>query len=431
MNKISEIPEQESIPENPAVETSADPWRCEECGSLEVSYRTWVDSNTGQVAPAAPEQDDLWCDGCEEHTYQIRESELMSATVELWWRDGKLPLRRKNNLKIRAMNKNLIEKIAPQLTELMIKKMETLTEAWRKPWIADLAHGLPRNLRGTPYRGGNILMLLFLSEIAGYSTPLFMTFKQAKEEGLNILKGSGSFPVFFWKLYIRHKETRKKIELADYYRLPQEQRRQYDVLPVMRYYPVFNIDQTDMSEQQPERYASLTTPTGPKDYSDGLTCEVLDRMLAEQSWLCPILLKSGNRASYSPTLDRIVCPEKRQFPEGAAFYTTLLHEVTHSTGHAERLNRPFGACYRDADYIREELVAELTAALCGAMLGFATTPREESAAYIKDWLAEFRKEPTYLFDILTDVNRAARMISERLAGGEESDSSEAIPAEAA
>ena len=99
------------------------------------------------------------------------------------------------------MNKNLIEKIAPQLTELMIKKMETLTEEWRKPWIADLAHGLPRNLRGTPYRGGNILMLLFLSEIAGYRTPLFMTFKQAKEEGLNILKGSGSFPVFFWKLY--------------------------------------------------------------------------------------------------------------------------------------------------------------------------------------------------------------------------------------
>ena len=106
-------------------------------------------------------------------------------------------------------------------------------------------------------------------------------------------------------------------------------------------------------------------------------------------------------------------------------------KMAHSTGHAERLNRPFGACYGDADYIREELVAELTAALCGAMLGFATTPREESAAYIKDWLAEFRKEPTYLFDILTDVNRAARMISERLAGGEESDSSEAIPAEAA
>ena len=237
------------------------------------------------------------------------------------------------------MNKNLIEKIAPQLTELMIKKMETLTGEWRKPWIADLAHGLPRNLRGTHYRGGNILMLLFLSEIAGYRTPLFMTFKQAKEEGLNILKGSGSFPVFFWKLYIRHKETRKKIELAEYYRLPQEQRRQYDVLPVMRYYPVFNIDQTDMQEQQPERYTTLTTPTGPKDYSDGLTCEVLDRMQTEQSWGCPILQKSGDAAFYSPCDDRIVLPRQEQFHDLEAFYSTMLHEMSYPNFYIIPTNR--------------------------------------------------------------------------------------------
>ena len=70
-----------------------------------------------------------------------------------------------------------------------------------------------------------------------------------------------------------------------------------------------------------------------------MACEPLDRMLAEQSWLCPILLKSGNRASYSPTLDRIVCPEKRQFPEGAAFYTTLLHEVTYPNFYIIPTNR--------------------------------------------------------------------------------------------
>ena len=94
-----------------------------------------------------------------------------------------------------------------------------------------------------------------------------------------------------------------------------------------------------MQERHPERYSSLTTPTGPKDYSDGLACEPLDRMLMEQSWLCPILLKSGDRASYSPTLDRIVCPEKRQFPEGAAFYTTLLHEVTYPNFYIIPTNR--------------------------------------------------------------------------------------------
>ena len=157
------------------------------------------------------------------------------------------------------MNQTIIDTIAPRLTELVIKKIETLTGDWQKPWIADMTHGLPRNLRGTPYRAGNVLMLLFLSEIMGYRTPVFMTFRQAKEEALNIRKGSDAFPVYFWKMYVRHKETRKKIELAEYYRLPTEQQKHYDLIPVMRYYPVFNLDQTDMQEQQPERYAQLTT----------------------------------------------------------------------------------------------------------------------------------------------------------------------------
>lgn len=329
------------------------------------------------------------------------------------------------------MNKNLIEAIAPRLTELMIKKMETLTEEWRKPWIADLAHGLPRNLRGTPYRGGNILMLLFLSEIAGFRTPVFLTFRQAKEEGLNILKGSRSFPVFFWKLYIRHKETRRKLEAEEYYRLPRERQKEYDVLPVMRFYPVFNIDQTDLQARQPERYVSLTTPPEPKDYSDGMFCKPLDRMLEQDAWLCPIHLRYSDKASYSPSLDRIICPLKEQFPKGDAFYTTLLHEMAHSTGHSDRLGRKLGHGRSTPEYMREELVAELTAALCGAMLGFATTPREASVAYLKDWLEEFHKKPTYLFDILTDVNRAARVITGRLPGIRETDTPDTIPAEAA
>ena len=174
------------------------------------------------------------------------------------------------------MNKNLIER-SLQPTELMIKKMETLTEAWRKPWIADLAHGLPRNLRGTPYRGGNILMLLFLSEIAGYSTPLFMTFKQAKEEGLNILKGSGSFPVFSLGNCIS--AIRRPARRLSWRTITACRRSSggNTTLPVMRYYPVFNIDQTDMSGTAAEGYASLTTPAGPKDYRTVWTCEVLDR----------------------------------------------------------------------------------------------------------------------------------------------------------
>ena len=297
-------------------------------------------------------------------------------------------------------NNNLIDAIAPRLTELMIQRIEHLETDWQKPWITDLAHGLPRNLRGTPYRAGNILMLLFLSEIAGYQTPIFMTFRQAKEEGLNILKGS-----------------RRKIDLEEYRQLPKEARIQYEVIPIIRYYSVFNLDQTDMQEKQPERYAALTARAEQKNYSDGMVCEPIDRMIEQQSWLCPIELRYGDRAYYTRLHDWVVCPLKEQFPKGEAFYGTLLHEIAHSTGHAERLNRTMGTRFGDEQYAREELVAELTSALCGAMVGFATTPREENAAYLKGWLTQLRREPAYLFDILVDVNRAARLIFDHLETG--------------
>lgn len=256
------------------------------------------------------------------------------------------------------MNANLIANIAPRFAELMIRKIETLESEWHKPWIADMTHGLPRNLRGTPYRAGNALLLLILTEMEHFRTPIFLTFKQAKEERLNIRKGASSFPVYFWKMYIRHKETRRKIEQEEYYKLPREVQKQYDLMPVMRYYPAFNIDQTDMDEKQPERYAQLTAAAEPKDYSDGLTCEALDSLIERQAWVCPVDLKHSDRACFIPALDKIICPLKTQFPAGAELYGTLLHEMAHSTGIESRLGRKFGASRGDADYAREELVAD-------------------------------------------------------------------------
>ncbi len=88
--------------------------------------------------------------------------------------------------------------------------------------------------------------------------------------------------------------------------------------------------------------------------------------------------------------------------------------MAHSTGVESRLGRKLDTSRGDADYAREELVAEFTATLCGALLGFATTPRDENAAYLKHWLENLEADPKYLFDILTDVNRAARMITEHI-----------------
>ena len=169
-----------------------------------------------------------------------------------------------------------------------------------------------------------------------------------------------------------------------------------------------------MSEKDLARYAELTKAAEPDDHSDGFTCTGIDALLEPDGWHCPIELEYGDKASYNRIFDKIVCPLKRQFPSGVDFYDTLLHEIAHSTGHPIRLNRPSHLIFGDSTYAREELVAELTSALCGAILGLSVTPRAENAAYLKSWLSQLKEEPTYLFDILVDVNKAARMIIDRI-----------------
>jgi len=88
-------------------------------------------------------------------------------------------------------------------------------------------------------------------------------------------------------------------------------------------------------------------------------------------------------------------------------------KVTHSTGHAERLNRSFGACYGDADYIRE-LVAEFSAALVGLGLGVSSGIRAENVAYLKAWLRELREKPVFIFSVLSDVQQVVRFFEEEL-----------------
>ena len=102
-----------------------------------------------------------------------------------------------------ATTNSTIEKIAPMFTDLLIKKIECLKTDWQKPWIASLEQGLPRNIRGTLYNGGNVLMLLFYTEFMKFTLPVFLTFNQAKEEDLSVSKGARSFPEA--RTYVREK----------------------------------------------------------------------------------------------------------------------------------------------------------------------------------------------------------------------------------
>ena len=304
-----------------------------------------------------------------------------------------------------ATTNSTIEKIAPMFTDLLIKKIECLKTDWQKPWIASLEQGLPRNIRGTLYNGGNVLMLLFYTEFMKFTLPVFLTFNQAKEEDLSVCKGARSFPVYYWFKFVVHKETKKTIKYEEYRKLPATEQENYRVIPQMKYYNVFNIDQTDFAEKQPERYERMKKGEQPEDYSDGMIYEALDELVYLQNWYCPIKVQYSDSAYYSPSSDHIICPQREQFPQGAEYYGTLLHEMAHST---------FGSFFGDALYAREELVAELTAALCGAFFGYATAPQENNAAYLKHWLTKLKEEPAFLVEILGDVNKAAKMIADKV-----------------
>ena len=309
---------------------------------------------------------------------------------------------------------NTIEKISPVFTDLLIKKIESLKSDWQKPWITSLKHGFPRNLRGTVYNGGNILMLLFYTEFMKFTLPVFLTFNQAKAEEVSINKGAHSFPVYYWFKFVVHKESNKSVPYEEYCKLSKAEKDEYKVIPQMKYYNVFNLDQTNFAEKYPERFAKMQQGEQPENHSDGIECGMLDELIYMQNWYCPIKVKYSDSAFYVPATDYIVCPEKEQFPQGAEFYGTLLHEMAHSTGNPQRLNRTFGSFFGDELYAREELVAELTSALCGAFFGIATTPQDNNAAYLKHWLTKLKQEPAFLIDILGDVNKAAKMITERV-----------------
>lgn len=158
------------------------------------------------------------------------------------------------------MKTDYFDKAAQQFANLMIEKIQQVEDNWQKPWItiaANTRNFFPQNLTGRRYAGGNAFLLLFLCEKFQYQTPVFMTFNQAKEAGISVLKGSKSFPVYYFLFYVYHKETRKKITFEEYKALSREQQQEYNVIPTYKYYSVFNLDQTNFSDVRPEGMGSV------------------------------------------------------------------------------------------------------------------------------------------------------------------------------
>jgi len=322
---------------------------------------------------------------------------------------------------------NGTERVVSQFTEMMVKTIESIQQGWRKTWITTEASGRPLSFAGREYSYMNEFFLYMHCEMMQFRYPVYITVKKANQLGAHIRKGAKSAPVLFWKIDVKD-EHGNRISIDDFRNLSRAEQDKCETYPVLKYYNVFNIEDTNLQDVQPEMVRKLIDNnfTVPElKGTDGMYAnEQLDAMLKNQSWVCPIACKQQNGAYYSRSTDSITLPEKQQFNLGGSdedifvsgqeFYSTMLHEMTHSTGTHDRLNRKKGNEFGDDLYAREELVAELTAALMGHQLGFNTRVQENNAAYLGSWLKSLKKDPKFLVSLLADVNKAAQMIGQHI-----------------
>lgn len=320
-----------------------------------------------------------------------------------------------------------LQKFAEMMRNIITKAK---SKNWKQGWLGvkGTILGLPQNISGRTYSGGNSFFLMADTSEKGYNTPVYMTFKQAKDRNLHVNAGEKSVPIFKWGLSIKD-EKGKTVSEEDYNAMSKEERDKFSVRPYPKVYHVFNIDQTNLSEVNKKKYdaivARFKAPDEEVKDSKGMYInDALDRMFKEKAWHCDIRYnKPSSRAFYVPSQDFIVLPMKEQFKigktaeevyrDGMEYYSTALHEMAHSTGHESRLNRQFGA-KRTEGYAHEELIAEMTAALVGSTMGFDKKILENNANYLKGWLENLKRNPESITTIMSDVGKASDMIIEKI-----------------
>lgn len=317
-----------------------------------------------------------------------------------------------------------------RFAEMLIKRMEEMQKDWHKGWIGGGSmFGLPQNISGRTYEGSNAFLLFLHTAENGYKAPVYMTYGQLYKEGAHVLKGEKAVPVFKWGFSIKDKDG-KKVTEEEFDNMTDDEKKECKRRPFLKIYPEFNIDQTNMSEVNKEKYDAVVSQFRKTDVptiTDGMYVnKAIDRMMEKQEWVCKIQYdKEEKGAYYSPAKDIVVLPTKAQFrihpddPEecfkdGQEYYGTALHEMAHSTGHPSRLDRLKPAAFGSPEYAKEELVAELTSAMVGNTLGFDRRISDNNVAYLQNWTSALRKEPKFIVSVMADVNKASRIIIENI-----------------
>lgn len=284
------------------------------------------------------------------------------------------------------------------VTDRICALLEQGIKPWAQPWSSAAACAWSGS-DGRVYSLINQMMLADPEKHYKTIEDLFadirgewVTFNQAKERGGCVRKGEKGRKVVFFKMMEKTKQDANGDECKE-------------VFPVLKWYTVFKVTQCDGLT------AKFHQDDQPNEFVANYTAEQVANDYLQREHIALNLVK-GDRAYYKPATDSITIPLPEQFADSNEYYSTLFHEMTHSTGHENRLNRLSKvAAFGNEDYSTEELVAEIGSASIMATLGLETdSTLNNSAAYIKGWLKALKNDKRMIVVASARAEKAVKMI---------------------
>lgn len=292
------------------------------------------------------------------------------------------------------MSESKFVQFANEVTNQIIKELEKGNVVWKKPW-KNL--GRCKNLlTKSSYSGFNQIYLNWKMEERGFKTPYFMTFQQARSIGANVRKGAKSIQIVYWKSFSNANKDEEQVSNS------------VRLFPFVHF--VFNIDEI-------EHIDSKYLPNNEELEETIYSIEKCDNLI-HNFFNIPEIRHGGDRAYYTPSHDFIQMPFLNQFYKSENYYSTLFHEIIHSTGHKSRLDRfaenTLPTRFGSIEYSKEELVAEIGATFLNAHCGIKEHVFDTSIAYIQNWLKLLKSDPKMIITASSNAQRAFTYLTQNV-----------------
>ena len=309
------------------------------------------------------------------------------------------------------------DEIIQAVNDKVIDGLKDKGLSWFRPWKSGEENQPLNRLSSKHYKGFNIFLLNAEMIRHDYTSNQWLTFKQVSQMDGKVKKGSKSTEIYFWKLGYQDMKTGKfltdkqikSVNLREKFTSNGKPIDRYRKTFAIRYYKVFNLDQTTGIEPlkfEPSINASFT--------NNEMVDSIIDGYISRSNPLVLTVSKTSNQAYYSPSNDLVVMPEQDSFVDSDSYYKTLFHELAHSTGHNTRLNRKGVASmnyFGSESYAQEELIAEISSMYLTGLCDLNPKDSDNnSQAYINGWVKKFEDEAKECFFAMQQATKCSTLI---------------------